>query len=84
MSDADRYGPQIDDLYEEQLRELRAEGRRSPKPKPTGAVCSSCVPVLAPGPSGLRLRHAWDCDDKPSEPISVSEYAKHRTWEGRR
>jgi hypothetical protein len=79
MSDAERYGPQLDDLHEEELRGLRNEGRK--KPKPTGHVCRSCVPQMYPGPSGVRLRHAFDCDDKPGQPIDVRDYAQGREWE---
>lgn len=77
---AERYGPQLDDLYEEELRALRAEGSKRKPPRPTGAVCSECVPVFAIGPSGRRLRHEWSCPTKPGEPISASEYAQGRTW----
>ena len=79
MSDAERYGPQLDDLYEEeQRRELRNEGRK--KPKPTGHVCRFCVPQMFAGPSGVRLRHAWDCPDKPAQPITVQDYVQGREW----
>ena len=81
MTDEDeaRYGAQIDDLYEEELRNLRAEGR-GPKPKPTGNVCRSCVPQVLAGPSGVRLRHSFDCEVKPGEPILLTEYAQGREW----
>jgi len=79
VNDAERYGPQLDDLHEEELRGLRAEGR-GPKPKPTGHVCAYCVPAVYAGPSGVGLRHAWDCSDKAGQRIHVGEYAQGRTW----
>ena len=44
-------------------------------PTPTGNVCKFCVPKFGIGPSGKRLRHAFDCADKPGEPISAKQYA---------
>ena len=80
MSRADdeaRYGASLDDLYEEELkREMRAEGRTTPKPKPTGNVCSSCVPWPYKGhtPSG-RVREFWyhqtDCAEHPGERVRI-------------
>jgi hypothetical protein len=48
---------------------------------PTGNLCTKCVPELRTGPSGLRLRHRWDCPEKPGEPINVKDYAKGRSGE---
>ena len=50
------------------------------EPKPTGNLCTSCVPKLRPGPSGVRLRHDFTCELKPGQPIDVKAYATHRTW----
>ena len=64
-----RYGPQLDDLHEEELkRELRMEGSKLAKPKPTGNVCRSCVPIALPTPSGrIRLKHVYNCPEHPNE-----------------
>lgn len=39
-----------------------------------------CVPEIYAGPSGKRLRHAWNCPVSPGQPISAQEYAQGRTW----
>ena len=44
------------------------------------AFSRRCVPSVYVGPSGKRMRHAWDCPDKPGQPISAAEYAQGRTW----
>lgn len=89
MSRADdeaRFGVQADDeLEEEHRRALRAEGSKLAKPKPTGNVCSSCVPILLPTPSGrIRLKHLDSCKEHPGEWIATTEYAKNRAWLPRR
>jgi hypothetical protein len=38
------------------------------------------VPAVYAGPSGVGLRHAWDCSDKAGQRIHVGEYAQGRTW----
>ena len=86
MSRADdeaRYGVQADDeLEEEHRRALRAEGRMTPKPKPTGNVCAKCVPIRLPAPSGrIRMKHAYDCPDHPGRWIPATAYVrKGRSW----
>lgn len=83
--DAERYGPQNDDAFEEDLkRELRAEGSQKNPPKPTGNVCRFCVPLYLKTPSGRRLCHSRFCVDKPGEPIHTTEYAKGRMFLPRR
>ncbi len=74
MNDAeDRYAPDIDTAYEQDLQ---------------AATCESghrlCEPRVIPKPSGRRLCHAKDCPDKPDAIISAREYAKGRTFIPRR
>ena len=78
--DAERYGPDIDSLYEEELRNLRAEGSSRKPPKPTGNLCAHCVPLMLSFPSGRRLAHSRLCPDKPGEKINVADYAQGRSW----
>ena len=76
----ERYRPDpADILFEEELRELRAEGSTRKPPKPTGNVCRKCVPVFEriPKPSGrieLVFRHSIDCPDKPLGRIRAGDY----------
>ena len=64
--DAARFGSHIDDAYEEELGAPR-------KPRCTAGK-RLCVPAIAPGPSGVSLRHGADCPSTPLARISAREY----------